>query len=77
MHRKLLALTGVAVCALSAPALAQAPAPLPVAALVKQVDIPYQEFTLANGLRVIVHAYGKAPIVAVATWYRFGSKEEA
>src|SRR3546814_16005911 len=33
-------------------------------------------FTLANGLRVIVHTDRKAPIVAVSVWYDVGSKEE-
>jgi predicted Zn-dependent peptidase len=41
-----------------------------------EVDIPYQEFTLANGLRVIVHTDRKAPIVAVNIWYHVGSKDE-
>src|SRR5688500_10112185 len=40
------------------------------------VDIPYQEFTLPNGLRVIVHEDHKAPIVAVNIWYHVGSKDE-
>ena len=74
-----------ATCALAAaaPVAAQqvtAPAPsarpAPVADLVKQVDVPYQEFRLANGLRVIVHTDRKAPIVAVSTWYDVGSKHE-
>lgn len=40
------------------------------------VDIPYEEFTLPNGLRVIVHTDRKAPIVAVNIWYHVGSKNE-
>ncbi len=52
------------------------PAPAPVSALVKTVDIPYSEFTLKNGLRVIVHTDRKAPIVAVSVWYHIGSKDE-
>ena len=40
------------------------------------VEIPYQEFTLSNGLTVIVHEDHKAPIVAVNTWYHVGSKNE-
>ncbi len=40
------------------------------------VDIPYDEFTLPNGLRVIVHTDRKAPIVAVNIWYHVGSKDE-
>src|SRR6478735_5319904 len=43
---------------------------------VAKVDIPYQEFTLGNGLRVIVHEDHKAPIVAVNLWYHVGSKDE-
>ena len=60
---------------LAAPALA-APAPAPVSALVKAVDIPHESFTLKNGLRVIVHTDRKAPIVAVSVWYHIGSKDE-
>jgi predicted Zn-dependent peptidase len=41
------------------------------------VDIAYQEFTLPNGLRVIVHTDRKAPIVAVNLWYHVGSKDES
>ncbi len=41
-----------------------------------KVDIPFSEFTLANGLRVIVHTDRKAPIVAVNVWYHVGSKNE-
>jgi zinc protease len=40
------------------------------------VEIPYSEFTLPNGLRVIVHTDRKAPIVAVNLWYHVGSKNE-
>jgi zinc protease len=40
------------------------------------VDIPYSQFTLPNGLRVIVHEDHKAPIVAVDLWYHVGSKDE-
>ena len=51
--------------------------PLPAAsATAAAVDIPYQEFTLPNGLRVIVHEDHKAPIVAVNLWYHVGSKDE-
>jgi predicted Zn-dependent peptidase len=40
------------------------------------VAIPFQEFTLPNGLRVIVHEDHKAPIVAVNIWYHVGSLNE-
>lgn len=60
------------------PALAKAKeaAPAPVSDLVKAIDIPYQSFTLDNGLRVMVHEDRKAPVVAVSVWYRVGSKHE-
>ena len=44
--------------------------------LVSQVNIPHQEFTLPNGLRVVVHEDHKAPVVAVSVWYSIGSKDE-
>jgi predicted Zn-dependent peptidase len=44
--------------------------------LVAQVNIPHQEFTLPNGLRVVVHEDHKAPVVAVSVWYSIGSKDE-
>jgi len=59
--------------AIAAPPVA---APAPVADLVREVNIPYQQFTLPNGLRVIVHTDRKAPIVAVSIWYHVGSKDE-
>jgi zinc protease len=40
------------------------------------VDIAFEEFTLPNGLRVVVHTDRKAPIVAVNLWYHVGSKDE-
>lgn len=50
--------------------------PVAATALVKQVDIPHEAFTLDNGLRVIVHTDRKAPVVAVSVWYDVGSKHE-
>ncbi len=40
------------------------------------IDMEYTEFTLDNGLRLIVHEDHKAPIVAVNIWYHVGSKNE-
>jgi zinc protease len=40
------------------------------------VTIPYERFTLANGLRVIVHEDRKAPIVAIHVVYQVGAKNE-
>ncbi len=45
-------------------------------AVAAEIDIPYTEFTLDNGLRVIVHEDHKAPIVAVNIWYHVGSNNE-
>ena len=71
-----LALSTSLVAAAPALAKAKAAAPAPTADLVKAVDIPYEAFTLDNGLRVIVHEDRKAPVVAVSVWYRVGSKHE-
>jgi len=68
----------IAATALTTPALAAAPAAqsVPIPTLVRQVTIPHSSFTLANGLKVIVHEDHKAPIVAVNVWYNVGSKDE-
>ncbi len=47
-----------------------------IPAFAAEVDIPYTEFTLDNGLRVIVHEDHKAPVVAFNIWYHVGSKNE-
>jgi zinc protease len=74
MRSFLAALMGASM--LVSPAFAADAAPVPVASLVKQVSIPHQQFTLKNGLRVIVHTDRKAPVVAVSIWYDIGSKHE-
>jgi zinc protease len=79
MRRTLLALTLAFAPLALAPVASQParPAPAaPLADLVRQVNIPYQQFTLRNGLRVIVHEDHKAPIVGVSIWYHIGSKDE-
>ena len=40
------------------------------------LNIPCEQFTLDNGLTVIVHEDHKSPIVAVNIWYHVGSKNE-
>jgi zinc protease len=60
----------------SSPAVAAPAQPAPVSALVEAVKIPYEQFTLPNGLRVVVHTDRKAPVVAVSVWYHVGSKDE-
>ncbi|HYD74400.1 MAG TPA: pitrilysin family protein [Candidatus Binatia bacterium] len=42
----------------------------------QSVDIPYDEFTLSNGLRVIVHTDRAAPVVSVHISYHVGAKNE-
>ncbi|QJU59663.1 insulinase family protein [Sphingomonas sp. AP4-R1] len=69
-----LALSATMLAPLAA-ATAAAPA-APVSDLVAQVKIPYEEFTLKNGLRVIVHTDRKVPLVAVSVWYHIGSRDE-
>lgn len=59
-------LTGTASYA-SSPAVAGSPT---------AIEIPFEQFTLPNGLRVLVHTDRKAPIVAVNIWYHVGSKNE-
>lgn len=40
------------------------------------IEIPYEEYKLDNGLTVLVHEDHKTPIVAVNVWYHVGSKNE-
>jgi len=69
------ALLSLALCAVLAPAITS-PVATAAAAPPKPVEIAYDEFTLPNGLRVLVHTDRKAPIVAVNIWYHVGSKDE-
>ncbi len=62
--------------ALASAITAGAYAPAARAASAPSVDIPYETFTLPNGLRVVVHTDRKAPVVAVNIWYHVGSKDE-
>jgi len=57
-------------------ALALAAALPALAAELPTPDIPFQKFTLDNGLTLLVHEDHKAPIVAVNVWYHVGSKNE-
>jgi zinc protease len=80
LRRALAAALSLALAASPGPLFAQAapaaPAPVALAELVRQVDIPFETFTLPNGLTVIVHTDRKAPIVGVTVYYRVGSKNE-
>jgi zinc protease len=41
-----------------------------------RLQVPYTEFTLANGLHVILHQDRSVPVVAVNLWYHVGSANE-
>src|SRR4051812_46524883 len=58
------------VLALAAPAAAQAPAAAPA------IELAYTQFTLPNGLRVILHEDHSVPMVSVNMWYHVGSARE-
>jgi len=68
----------VAICLAFAPNAfsAESAKPVPASVLARSVNIPYESFTLDNGLRVVVHTDRKAPVVAVQAWYNVGSKDE-
>ncbi len=72
--RTLAVLAAVSVSWLPLAAVAQEAAP--VSEMVAEIDLPYEEFTLDNGLRVVVHTDRKTPVVAVQAWYNVGSKDE-
>src|ERR1700674_5327030 len=55
------------VLALATPAIAQTP---------QKIEIPYTEFTLPDGLRVILHEDHSVPMVTVNMWYHVGSARE-
>ena len=40
------------------------------------VHIPYTQFTLANGLNVIIHRDSSLPVASVNLWYHVGSRNE-
>jgi zinc protease len=46
------------------------------AAQTPSLEVKYSQFTLPNGLRVILHEDHSVPIVTVNTWYRVGSANE-
>ena len=42
----------------------------------ERLRVPYTEFTLANGLHVILHRDASVPVVSVNVWYHVGSGSE-
>src|SRR3954462_2612893 len=41
-----------------------------------KIEVAYTQFTLPNGLRVILHEDHSVPVATVNTWYRVGSANE-
>jgi len=76
MKTRLFGLAAAFLLALAPARAAPLPPAAPLAELVEQVSIPYEQFTLPNGLRVVVHTDRKAPLVSVGVWYHVGSKDE-
>ena len=48
----------------------------PVHLSAQSLRVPYETFTLPNGLQVIVHEDHALPVVAMNTWYHVGSSDE-
>ena len=67
-------LLGLGAVAASAPSSALAQQP-PDKALT--VALPFEKYTLANGLTVVLHEDHRTPVIAVNVWYHVGSKDEA
>src|SRR6186997_1176970 len=59
---------GVALCLATTPSAQQQ--------MARQITVPYQMFTLANGLTVILHEDHSVPIVSINVWYHAGSANE-
>ena len=71
MSRRLHALLAAGWLAAGAAPVAQAPAPAD-----ERLAVPYTEFTLPNGLHVILHRDPTVPVAAVNVWYHVGSGRE-
>lgn len=71
------ALPILAVLALVVPAFAQTTAPAPAASMAaSKIEVSYTQFTLPNGLHVILHEDHTVPVVSVNMWYHVGSARE-
>src|SRR5919112_2214465 len=73
MMRRLLS---IALLLAAAPALSAQRQPSPTAAARPGLDIPFTQFTLPNGLHVILHEDHTVPLVTVNVWYHVGSARE-
>jgi zinc protease len=64
----------LALILLAAPLGAQSPAP--AASSAGQIQVPFRQLQLPNGLNVILHQDKTVPVVAVNVWYHVGSANE-
>src|SRR5579864_4673787 len=71
--KSLAVLLAAAVTASAAAAQSQAPAQ-PTAS--SRIEVPFTQFTLPNGLHVILHEDHSVPIVTTNMWYHVGSARE-
>ncbi|HEX8821346.1 MAG TPA: pitrilysin family protein, partial [Archangium sp.] len=69
-------LIAAVVLALGAPALAQQQEAKPLEPGREALAIPYEKYTLPNGLEVILAPDRKLPVVAVNIWYHVGAYHE-
>src|SRR5262249_49767590 len=60
----------------AAVALAVATIPVSAQQAATKITVPYETFTLPNGLNVILHEDHSVPIVSVNMWYYAGSANE-
>lgn len=60
----------------TSPPPAPVPTPEPAPAATPQVSLPFERYTLDNGLEVILHVDKAAPLIAVNVWYHVGSGDE-
>lgn len=51
-------------------------APPPPSSQAREVSLPFEKYTLPNGLEVILHEDHRIPQIAVDLWYKVGSKDE-
>src|SRR6187399_2699455 len=66
--RHILVIISAVACLATAPIAAQQPG--------GRITVPYQTFTLPNGLNVILHEDHSVPVVSVNVWYYAGSANE-
>ena len=69
-------LAGIGLLALACLAAAQRPPASTAGAATATIKIPFETYTLANGLTVILSVDHTTPTVAVNVWYHVGSKNE-